>query len=293
MTKKINVIVLLLVILGLAPSAASAEQTPVRTSSSYNTDSDGVSTTSYSISTEIKNKPWNFTYGNTKISQRDSSGVLYENRFITRWQQRLNEENRLSAWVGYSRSDNWKFASFGVQYEGVVNYIDYIRLGYSHDSVPTVAAYRERILNDRVALSYRQELDRRLYLETLLKYGTYSDGNFRKTFGLTLTKDFSPRYRLGLAYLYDTSDTDMRSVFYLPKGESSLSIVPEIAFPVGNGSLSFMMSRSIWARNQNGNIKRTTYGAKYNWHGLSLEMQYYRDDNYWSRDYSFSWNKKW
>ena len=293
MTKPFSVIVLLFAFLGFVPAVALAEQTPVRISASYNNDSDGVSYTSYSIATEKKNKPWNFSYSNTNISQRDSSARLTEQRFITRWQQRLNEENSVSAWLGYAGSDSWNFAPFGLQYQGVVNQIDQMWLSYAHDSVTTVAAYQSHILSDQFAVRYRKELDRRLVLDTTVKYAMFSDENFRKTFGMSLTKDISPRFRLGLAYLYDTSDVDKRSVFYLPKEESSLSIVPEYAFPIGEGSLALRISQSLIARNKAGNINRTTFGVRYQLDNFAIDVQTYTDGSYSSQDYSVSWSTRW
>ena len=293
MTKTFSVIVLLFSLLGFVPAVALAEQTPVRISASYNNDSDGVSYTSYSIATEKKNKPWNFSYSTTHINQRDSSARLTEQRFITRWQQRINEENSVSAWLGYAGSDSWNFAPFGVQYQGVVNQIDQMWLSYAHDSVTTVAAYQSHILSDQFAVRYRKELDRRLVLDTTVKYAMFSDENFRKTFGMSLTKDISPRFRLGLAYLYDTSDVDKRSVFYLPKEESSLSIVPEYAFPIGAGSMALRISQSLIARNKAGNINRTTFGVRYQLDNFAIDVQTYTDGSYASQDYSVSWSTRW
>ena len=293
MTKTFSVIVLLFSLLGFVPAVALAEQTPVRISASYNNDSDGVSYTSYSIATEKKNKPWNFSYSTTHINQRDSSARLTEQRFITRWQQRINEENSVSAWLGYAGSDSWNFAPFGVQYQGVVNQIDQMWLSYAHDSVTTVAAYQSHILSDQFAVRYRKELDRRLVLDTTVKYAMFSDENFRKTFGMSLTKDISPRFRLGLAYLYDTSDVDKRSVFYLPKEESSLSIVPEYAFPIGAGSMALRISQSLIARNKAGNINRTTFGVRYQLDNFAIDVQTYTDGSYSSQDYSVSWSTRW
>ncbi|HWR38503.1 MAG TPA: hypothetical protein VN611_03305 [Patescibacteria group bacterium] len=282
------------VILPGLPPAAQAEQTPVRISASYNTDSDGVSFTNYSLTTERKNNPWNYMYTNTRIRQRDSEGnVITENRFTVNWRQPIDEESSFSVWAGYANSNVWKFAAFGAQYHGVVNYTDQLRLSYEHDAVPTVAAYNAHILGDRLSWSYQHEIDRRLTLDLALKYARFSDSNFRKTVTVALTKTFSPRYRLGLEYGYDTSDLNKKSVFYLPKGEHSLSLVPEIALPVGGGILVMTMSKSLFSRNVNGNINRTTYGARYRLKNLEIGMQYYRDDNYWSRDYSFSWNNRW
>ena len=293
MTKTFSVIVLLFSLLGFVPAVALAEQTPVRISASYNNDSDGVSYTSYSIATEKKNKPWNFSYSTTHINQRDSSARLTEQRFITRWQQRINEENSVSAWLGYAGSDSWNFAPFGLQYQGVVNQIDQMWLSYAHDSVTTVAAYQSHILSDQFAVRYRKELDRRLVLDTTVKYAMFSDENFRKTFGMSLTKDISPRFRLGLAYLYDTSDVDKRSVFYLPKEESSLSLVPEYAFPIGEGSLALRISQSLIARNKAGNINRTTFGVRYQLDNFAIDVQTYPDGSYSSQDYSVSWSTRW
>ena len=293
MTKTISVIVLLFSLLGFVPAVALAEQTPVRISASYNNDSDGVSYTSYGIATEKNNKPWNFSYSTTHINQRDSSARLTEQRFITRWQQRINEENSVSAWLGYAGSDSWNFAPFGVQYQGVVNQIDQMWLSYAHDSVTSVAAYQNHILSDQFTVRYRKELDRRLVLDTTVKYAMFSDENFRKTFGMSLTKDISPRFRLGLAYLYDTSDVDKRSVFYLPKEESSLSIVPEYAFPIGEGSLALRISQSLIARNKAGNINRTTFGVRYQLDNFAIDVQTYTDGSYSSQDYSLSWSTRW
>ena len=293
MIHSLIVIVLLSAFLGLVPAVALAEQTPVNFSTSYNNDSDGVSYTSFRIATEKKNKPWNFSYSATNINQRDSSAKLTEQRFITRWQQRINEENSVSAWLGYAGSDIWNFAPFGVQYQGVVNSTDEIWLSYAHDSVITVAAYQDHIFSDRLAGRYRKELDRRLMLDTGISYAKFSDENFRNTFGISLTKDVNTRFRLGLAYLYDTSDINKRSVFYLPKEESSLSIVPEFAFPVGAGSLAIRMSKSLLARNKDGNINRTTFGVRYQLDNFAIDAQSYSDGSYSSQDYSVSWNTRW
>jgi hypothetical protein len=293
MTKAIRVIVLLVALSSFTPALTTAEQTPVRISAAYNSDSDSVSFTSYSIATEKKNKPWNFYYTVTNINQRDSTARLTEQRFITRWQQRINEENSFSAWVGYSYSENWQFAPFGVQYQGVVNTIDQLRLSYAHDSVTTVAAYQNRIMSDSLSLNYVKEIDRRLKLDTLVKVAKYTDENFRNTFGLSFVKDVSRRFRLGLAYLYDTSDVDKRSVYYLPKEESSLSIVPEYAFPIGQGSLALRLSQSLVARNKAGNISRTTFGVRYQLDNLAIDVQCYSDGSYSSQDYSVSWSTRW
>ena len=166
-------------------------------------------------------------------------------------------------------------------------------LSYAHDSVTTVAAYQNRILSDQFAWRYRKELDRRLVLDTTVKYAMYSDENYRKTFGLSLSKDVSRRFRLGLAYLYDTSDVAKRSVFYLPKEESSISIVPEYALPVGQGRLAFRLSQSLFARNNAGNINRTTLGVRYQLDNLAIDVQCYSDGSYSSQDYSVSWSTRW
>ena len=293
MRKSVSILVLLSALLGVVPSMALAEQTPVKLSASYSSDSDGVAYTSYNLATEKKNRPWNFSYSSTHITQRDSAASLTEQRFITQWQQRLNEENSVSAWLGYAYSDNWQFAPFGVQYQGVVNTIDQMWLSYAHDSVTTVASYQSHILSDRLSWTYRKELDRRLVLDTTAKYAQFTDTNFRTTFGVNLTKDFSTRFRLGLSYLYDTSDLNMRSVFYLPKGESSLSLTPEFAVPIGAGSLALRLSKSIIARNTSGNISRTTFGARYQLDNFAVDVQCYSDGSYSSQDYSVSWNTRW
>lgn len=293
MTKIIGVIALQIVLLCFVPPVVLAEQTPVKLSVSHNSDSDGVSYLSFSMATEKKNKPWNFSYSATSINQRDSAARLTEQRFTARWQQRFNEENSVAAWLGYSYSDNWQFAPFGIQYQGVVNTIDQMWLSYSHDSITTVAAYQNRILSDHFSWRYRKELDRRLVLDTTIKYSQFSDANYRKTFGLGLTKDFSRRFRLGLAYLYDTSDIGMRSVFYLPKEESSLSIVPEYGIPLGEGSLVFRLSQSLIARNYSGNISRTTFGVRYQLDNFAFDVQCYNDGSYSSQDYSVSWTTRW
>ena len=293
MTNTLRIFVLLCAFGGLLPSIVGAEQTPVKISTSYNHDSDGVSNLSYSIATEKKNKPWNFSYSNTSIRQRDFTARLTEQRFITRWQHRINEENSFSAWMGYVDSNVWRFVPFGVQYQGVVNVIDQMRLSYSHDSVTTVAAYQNHILSDQIAWNYRKELDRRLMLDATLKYAQFSDKNYRKTFGISLAKDFSTRFRLGLAYLYDTSDYEKRSVYYLPKGESSLSLVPEYAIPIGEGSLAIRLSQSLLARNKDGHINRTTFGVRYQLNNLAFDVQCYSDGSYSSQDYSISWNTRW
>ena len=293
MIKQICRILLLLAVCASMPSLAQAEQTPVKISTSYNHDSDGVSYLSYSIATEKNNKPWNFSYANTSIRQRDFSAGLTEQRFITRWQNRINEENSVSAWLGVVDSNVWQFIPFGVQYQGVVNTIDQIWLSYAHDSVTTVAAFQNHIFSDQFSLRYRKELDRRLMLDTTLKYAQFSDKNYRKTFGIGLTKDFSPRFRLGLAYLYDTSDYDKRSVYYLPKGESSLSLVPEYAVPIGEGSLAIRLSQSLIARNKDGHINRATAGVRYQLNNFAVDVQCYSDGSYSSQDYSISWNVRW
>ena len=174
MTKIIGVIALQIVLLCFVPPVVLAEQTPVKLSVSHNSDSDGVSYLSFSMATEKKNKPWNFSYSATSINQRDSAARLTEQRFTARWQQRFNEENSVAAWLGYSYSDNWQFAPFGIQYQGVVNTIDQMWLSYSHDSITTVAAYQNRILSDHFSWRYRKELDRRLVLDTTIKYSQFS-----------------------------------------------------------------------------------------------------------------------
>jgi len=293
MMKTLRILVILSVFLGLTPSAVWAEQTPVRISASYNHDSDGVSYNSYSIATEKKNRPWNFSYANTNIRQRDFTASLTERRFLARWQRRINEENSFSAWLGYVDSNVWQFVPFGVQYQGVVNAIDQMKLSYAHDSVTTVAAYQNHILSDQIAWSYRKELDRRLMFDATLKYTQFSDNNYRKTFGLSVVKDISTHFRLGLAYLYDTSDYDKRSVYYLPKGESSLSLVPEYAVPIGEGSLAIRLSQSLIARNKDGHISRSTFGIRYQLNSLAIDVQCYTDGSYSSQDYSVSWNTRW
>ena len=294
MKKIIEKIVIVVAVVTMAPGVALAALTPVGFSASHNSDSDGVRSTNYSIGTEKENEPWNYRYSHLKIRQGDSIGnIVDENSFTVKWQRRLNDESGISAWMGYNNNNIWKYTSFGVTYNGVVNYTDKIVLSYSHDSVPTVAAYRDHILGDRLSLSYQQELKKRLILDTNINYARYSDDNFRKTVGIALRKDFSPRYRLGLAYGYDTSDVNKRSVFYMPKGESSLSIVPEIALPIGDGILVMMMSKSLFSRNSNGAIHKESYGVRYSLNNLSIGNQYYRDDNYSSHDTSFSWDMKW
>lgn len=295
MRKNIITIVLLGTFFVLVPSTVMAALTPVRISSAYNSDSDGVSFFEYSIGTEMKNKPWNYSFSNIRIKQSDmvGDGSLSARKFTVRWQRPINEESGISAWAGYSGSDIWKFATFGAQYRGVVNYTDKMSVNYSRDSVNTIAAYKSRILSDGLSFRYEKELDRRLVLDHSVKYASYSDGNFRRTAGVALRKDFSPHYRLGLAYLYETSDLDKRSVFYLPKGESSISLVPEFAWQVGKGSVVLKMSKALYARNVDGNINRTSYGAEYQINNFSLGMQYSRDADYCARDYSFSWNIKW
>lgn len=293
--KKIGKAVTIIVtIVSVVPSIALASLTPVGVSSSYNNDSDGVSSTTYSIGTEKENEPWNFRYSHLKVRQRDSQGqVVNENSFLVKWHRPLNDETGIGVWMGYNSNNNWKFVPFGVSYRGVVNYTDKMVLSYSRDSVPTVAAYKDHILGNRLSWSYEQEVKKGLTLLSNVSYARYSDDNFHKTLGVTLRKDFSPRYRLGLAYGYDTSDLNKKSVFYMPKGESSLSIIPEIALPLGDGILVMTASKSLISRNSNGTLHKKSYGVKYQLDNLSIGMLYYRDENYWSRDTSFSWNTKW
>ena len=294
MKKIIEKIVIVVAVVSMAPGVALAALTPEGFSASHNSDSDGVSSTNYSIGTEKENEPWNYRYSHLKIRQRDSQGdFVDENSFTVKWHQRLNDEAGISAWLGYNENNIWKYAPFGVTYNNVVNYTDKIVLSYSHDSVPTVAAYKDHILGDRLSWRYQQELKKGLILDSNINYARYSDDNSRKTVGIALRKDFSPRYRLGLAYGYDTSDVNKRSVFHMPKGESSLSIVPEIALPIGDGILVMMMSKSLVSRNSNGAIHKASYGVRYNLNNLSIGTQYYHDENYSSHDTSFSWNMKW
>lgn len=294
MKKIIRAVIIMFAVVSAEPSITMAALTPVGFLASHNSDSDGVTSTTYSIGTEKENELWNYKYSRMKIRQRDSAGsIVDENAFIVKWHRPINDETGISAWMGYNTNNIWKFASFGATYNGVVNYTDKVVLSYSHDSVPTVAAYRDHILGNRLSWRYEQELKKMLILDTNINYAKYSDGNYRKTLGVTLRKDFSPRYRLGLAYSYDTSDLNKHSVFYMPKGESSVSIVPEVAFPVGDGILAMTASKSLISRNSNGAIDKTSYGVRYHLDNLAIGTQYYRDDNYWSHDTTFSWNMKW
>ncbi len=294
MKKIIEVVALMAVVVSMTPSTAMAALTPVGISASYSTDSDGVTGINYSIGTEKDNQPWNYTYSHLKIRQRDSQGsFVNENAFTVKWHRPLNDETGISAWVGYANNNIWNFTPFGVMYNGVVNYTDKVALTYSHESVATVPAYNDHILGNRLSLHYQHELKKYLTLDTNINYIRYSDDNFRKTLGVTLKKDFSTRFRLGLAYGYDTSDVNKHSVFYMPKGESSLSIVPEVALPIGEGILVMTASKSLTSHNINGETHKTMYGVGYHLHNLYIGTHYTYDENYWSRDTSFSWSNRW
>ena len=277
----------------MIPAAVSAEQTPVTISSSYNTDSDGVKNTTVTIATANEMKPFNFSYSRLKIKQKDSAASVNENALKVNWNYRLNEERGYGAWVNLPQNNIWNHPSYGVQYHGVANTIDTVRVSYSHDAVQTLPAYQNRITGNSLAMEYKQELQRDWTLDTQAKYSSYSDSNYRKSFGAGLTKAFGLHYRAGLLYGYDTSDVNKKSVFYLPRNESSLSLITEAAFQVGDGSLLLRRTGSLFSRDITGTINKTTYGATYHLSNLNLGIQYYKDDNYWAREYSCSWSGRW
>lgn len=294
MKKIIKVVTLMGVVISMMPSTAMAALTPVEISSSHNTDSDGVKSQNYSISTTKENKPWNYSYSYLKMRQGGVVGnFVNENAFTAKWRRPINDESGVSAWIGYNQSNIWKYVPFGAKYNGVVNYTDKVEVIYNHQSVSSVLAYKAHILGDQLSGSYQQELKKGLVLNTNVSYAKYSDENYRQTLGMTLKKDFGLYYRLGIAYKYDTSDINRSSVFYMPKGEHSLSITPEVAFPVGEGSVVMTASKSLSAKDINGKINSTTYGVGYHFSNMYIGTQYSHDDNYWSRDTSFSWNGRW
>lgn len=290
MKKIIKAVALAAVVVNVAPSTALAALTPVGINASSSSDSDGVSYTSYSIGTAKEDTPWNYTYANLKI--RDlKGGRADENIFTVKWHRPINDESGIAAWVGYANNSNWNFSPFGMAYNGVVNYTDKVVLNYSHESVPTVLAHKYHIFANSLSGRYQHEIEKGLMLENNMKYARYSDDNARKTLGVALTKDFGTRYRLGLAYSYDTTDINKiydsdKRPYYMPQGQSALSIVPEVALPVGEGTLVMKASKSLTSHSK-------TYGVGYHLDNLYVGLQYYRDDTYWSHDTSFSWSNKW
>ena len=277
----------------MIPVTASAEQTPVTISSSYNTDSDGVKNTTVTIATAKEIQPFNFSYSRLKIQQRDSADSVNENALKVNWNYRMNEERGYRAWVNLSQNNIWNHASYGLQYYGVANTIDTVTVSYSHESVQTLSAYQNRIMGDNLAMEYWQEIYRDLMLDTKVRYSSYSDSNYRKNFSTGLTKAFGRHFRTGLVYSYDTSDVNKKSVFYLSKQESSLSLTMEAAIKIGEGSLLLKRTGSLFSRDVTGRINKTKYGATYRLRNLNLGLQYYKDDNYWSREVSCSWSNRW
>lgn len=277
----------------MIPVTASAEQTPVTISSSYNTDSDGVKNSTVTIAAAKEIQPFHFSYSRLKIQQRDSSDSVNENALKINWNYRINEERGYRAWVNLSQNNVWNHASYGLQYDGVANTIDKVTVSYSHEAVQTLSAYQNRIMGNNLAMEYRQEIYRDLTMDTKVKYSSYSDSNYRKSFSAGLTKAFGRHYRAGLVYSYDTSDVNKKSVFYLPKQESSLSLTMEAAVKVGEGSLLLKRTGSLFSRDVTGRIDKTTYSVMYRLRNLNLGLQYYKDDNYWAREVSFSWSNRW
>lgn len=299
MKKIIKVVMLMAVVVSVVPSTALAALMPVGMNASSSSDSDGVSYTSYSIGTAKEDIPWNYTYSHLKI--RDLQGrVVDENAFTVKWHRPINDEAGIAAWLGYTNNNIWKFTNFGVMYNGVVNYTDKVVLNYGHDSVPTVAAYSAHIMSNSLSGRYQHEISKGLMLEANMKYARYSDDNARKAVGVNITKDFGTHYRLGLAYSYDTTDINRaynppdNKPYYMPQGQSALSIVPEVALPIGDGTLVMSASKSLSARNIKGAIHSKTYRVGYHLNNLYIGTAYYHDDTpYWSHDTSFSWNMRW
>lgn len=281
------------IVASIIPVTALAEQTPVTISSSYNTDSDGVKNSTVTIATAKERNPFNFSYSRLKIQQRDSADSVDENALKINWNYRINEERGYRAWVNLSQNNIWNHASYGLQYYGVANTIDKVTASYSHEAVQTLAAYQNCIMGDNLAMEYRQEIYRDLTLDTKVKYASYSDSNYRKSFSTGLTKAFGRHYRVGLMYDYDTSDVNKKSVFYLPKQQSSLSLTMEAAVKIGEGSLLLKRTGSLFSRDVTGRINKTTYGVTYRLRNLNLGLQYYKDDNYWAREFSCSWSNRW
>lgn len=292
--KKLREAFVLAAAVSIVPLTYAMAQTPIGITASYSTDSDGVSGANYSISTEKEDAPWNYSYSHIKIRQRDTQGGLVDENTVTvKWNRPFSDETGIFAWLGYKQNNISNFTPFGVRYQGVVNYTDKVDLSYSHDSVPTVRAYKNHISVKRLSLSYQQAVEKDLMLATDISYARYSDDNFRKTLGVTLTKDFGMQFRLGLAFNYDTSNRNKYSVYYMPKGESSLSLVPEAAFPLGDGILVMTAMRSLVSRNADGQMQKTSYKVGYHLNNLYLGTQFYRDDHYWSHDTSLTFSSRW
>lgn len=275
----------------LSVMTSLATATPVETGFVYSTDSDGVVSHSYRIATANEEQPLNFTFYRNRLSQ--SGTTINENVLVGQWVRPVSEKANITLWTGLLKNDIRNFVSYAGMYDVKVGDADHMWLSYGHDAIGTVNAYRQGITTNTGTFSYSHKPVEDVELLLKGQHVAYSDSNNQQILDLSITKNFSERFKLGLKYGYDSADFQVPGIYYVPLQQSTFSIVPEWNIPIGVGKLVFTGEQSFAGHDSTGSINLHSVSADYKINNVSVGTTYFRTDDYSSRDWHMNWNHNW
>jgi|GEM_PF-4436344 len=258
----------------------------------FSNDSDGVTSYSYKIGTANEENPLNFTFYHTKLSQ--SNTTINEQVLLGKWVRPLSDQANVTLWTGFLKNDIRNFVSYAAMYDTNVKEDDHIWFSYGHEAVGTVEAHRKGISTNTMTLSYLHKPAEDVEVIVTAAHSAYSgvNKNNQKKFDLSLGKQFSERFKLGVAYGYNSADHLGSPDYYVPVQESVFSIVPEYNIPIGTGKMIITGKRSLTGHNHTGSIQYYSIGGELVFDSISLGGKYLKAGDYSSRTWQINWNRQ-
>ncbi|MBP2626222.1 MAG: hypothetical protein H6Q68_933 [Firmicutes bacterium] len=264
---------------------------PVQIGLSYSKDSDGLDSYSYSIGTEKEEKPLNFTVYQNRLVQSNTS--INENMLLGKWVKTVSKKANVTLWTGFLKNDIRDFISYSGMYDTEVRGDDHMWFSYGHDAVGTVLAHQNGISTNTTTFSYLHKPVEDVEMILKVEHTAYSDNNNQKKLDISIAKHFSERLKLGVAYGYNSADYSASPVYYVPVQESTLSIVPQLAIPIGLGKVVLTGEKSLVADNSSGSISRYSIATDVIFGNLSMGTKYFSEPAYSSRTWHMNWNHEW
>lgn len=285
MTRKKIAVLLTAITLSGATCFAAAD--PVAAGFTYASDSDGITTHSYKLSTAAEGKPFSFDLYRTRIKQ--GSTELNGTTFVAKAQRPLSDNESLTLWGGYTTNKLNHFVPAALMYNSR-NKAGGLWLAVGREAIDTVAANRESLYYNTASVSYLHKTDQTTIVLDAKQYH-YSDSNRRESYSATVSQTLSPRLQAGIRYTYTDADFARPGTYYVPLGESVVSFVPEWTIPLGKGSKLLLTGElSLTAHDKTGSIHRRVAEAGIEMKSLYIGTKYYRSGDYWSRTYRLNYS---
>lgn len=276
-----------MVSLSMAAAPALAATPPVKAGFTYSTDSDGVILHSYSAGTNDDEAPLNFTVYHNRLTQ--SGTTINENTLVGKWRGSVGQGN-ISLWAGYMKNDIRHAVTYAAMYDTTVGYDDHLWVSYGRDAIDTILAHEANIYSNTSTIAYLHKTASDIDINISARLTNYSDNNKQQIYNISLDKQLSNNFKLGLSYGYSTADRAASPVYYVPLDESVLSLKPELTIPLGVGKLVVTAEQSLAAHNIDGTIHRHSIDSAITFGKFSAGTKYYRDGTYNARVSYVNWD---